>query len=276
MATRVLDVHAHITPASALRAMQSGENWFGISAPALYNQHRYNPRTFWTPEQRLADMQSLGVDTHVLSTNANMYFYDLDAEQTLSMHQECNDYVAQLAREHPDRFAGLAHLPMQDVGAAIEELTRAVEQLGLKGAMIGDHINGRTFDDPVFSPLWATAERLGAMFLIHQGGDTVVSPALEPLPSAQHHRQPGRPGRYLRLLRLRRRDGPLPRPENLPVPRRGLRLLRHRAYGPGLAGAPRSAGQHQPPAQRLLEPLLLRLPHPQRGRAADAHRPGRH
>ena len=62
-----------------------------------------------------------------------LYFYDLDAEQTLNMHRECNDYVAQLTTEHPERFAGLAHLPMQDVGAAIEELTRAVEQLGLEG-----------------------------------------------------------------------------------------------------------------------------------------------
>jgi len=179
MAVRVLDVHAHITPASALRAMQSGDSWFGVSAPALYNQHRYNPRTFWTPEQRIADMQSLGVDVHVLSTNANMYFYDLDPDQTLAMHRECNDYVAQLAEEYPDRFAGLAHIPMQDVGAAIEELTRSVEQLGLKGAMIGDHVNGRTFDDPYFNPLWATAERLGAMFLIHQGGGTIVSPRLD-------------------------------------------------------------------------------------------------
>ena len=179
MAVRVLDVHAHITPGSALRAMQSGDNWFGISAPALYNQHRYNPRTFWTPEQRIADMQSLGVDVHVLSSNASLYFYDLDTDQTMAMHRECNDYVAQLSVEYPDRFAGLAHLPMQDVGAAIEELTRSVEQLGLKGAMIGDHVNGRTFDDPYFNPLWATAERLGAMFLIHQGGDTVVSPRLD-------------------------------------------------------------------------------------------------
>ena len=112
MAVRVLDVHAHITPASALRAMQSGENWFGITAPALYNQHRYNPRTFWTPEQRIADMNSLGVDVHVLSTNASMYFYDLAVDQTMVMHRECNDYVAQLTEEYPDRFTGLAHLPM--------------------------------------------------------------------------------------------------------------------------------------------------------------------
>ena len=50
-----------------------------------------------------------------------------------------------------------------------------MEKLGLKRAMIGDHVNGRTFDDPVFQPLWATVERLGAMFLVQQGGETVMS-----------------------------------------------------------------------------------------------------
>ena len=178
MAVRVLDVHAHISTASALRTMQSGENWFGVTAPQLYNQRRYDPRTFWTPEQRIADMDSLGVDVHELSANVSMYFYDLNVDQTMAMHRDRNDYVAQLTEEYPDRFTGLAHLPMQDVGAAIEELTRAVGEPGLKGAMIGDHVKGRAFDDPVFQPLWATAERLGAMFMIHQGGDTVVSERL--------------------------------------------------------------------------------------------------
>ena len=55
MAVRVLDLHARITPASALRAMHSSDSWFGVTAPQLYNQYRYNPRTFWTREQRIAD-----------------------------------------------------------------------------------------------------------------------------------------------------------------------------------------------------------------------------
>ena len=41
--------------------------------------YNYNPRTAWSPEERLADMDSLGVDVHVLSTNAYFYNYDKDA-----------------------------------------------------------------------------------------------------------------------------------------------------------------------------------------------------
>lgn len=172
---RTIDIHAHISPEPFLRAMEAGEDWHGITAHAQ-GSHRHNPRTVWSPQQRLADMDSLGVDVHVLSTNAVFYNYDKDAEKTLAMARDCNDYVSQLTKQYPKRFAGLATLPMQDVKASVAELERSITELGLKGAMIGDHVNGRNYDDPMFYPLWRTAEQLGAVFLIHQGGPTVVSP----------------------------------------------------------------------------------------------------
>ena len=172
---RTIDFHAHISPGPFLDAMQKGEDWHGITRDC-YGTHLHNPRTVWNPEQRIADMDSLGADVHVLSTNAVFYNYDKDAGATAAMARDCNDYVAQLTKTHPTRFAGLATLPMQDVNASIAELERSVTELGLKGAMIGDHINGRTFDDPIFHPLWQAAEQLGAMFLIHQGGGTIVNP----------------------------------------------------------------------------------------------------
>ena len=64
---------------------------------------------------------------------------------------------------------------MQDVSASVAELERGMGQLGLKGAMIGDHVNGATYDDPKFLPLWKAAEASGAVIFIHQAGDTVVS-----------------------------------------------------------------------------------------------------
>ena len=172
---RTIDIHAHISPAGFLEAMNAGEDWHGITSEAV-PAHRHNPRTTWTPEERLADMDSLGVDVQVLSTNAVLYSYDKDPEATKAMARDCNDYVSQLTVDHPDRFAGLATLPLQDIPASIDELERSVTQLGLKGAMIGDHVNGRTFDDPAFMPFWKACEQLGAMILIHQGGPTIVSP----------------------------------------------------------------------------------------------------
>ena len=155
---RSIDIHAHISPAGYLRALEAGEDWYGIAAEAD-DFHLTIPRTMWTPEQRLTDMDSIGVDVHILSTNAAFYFYEKDAATVAAMDRECNDYVAQLVKDYPDRFAGLANLPMQDVPAAAAELERAMTSLGLKGAMIGDHVNGKTFGSSGLTIGWTPQQR---------------------------------------------------------------------------------------------------------------------
>jgi aminocarboxymuconate-semialdehyde decarboxylase len=119
-------------------------------------------------------MNSLGVDVQVLSTNAYFYAYDGDPATVIKMTKECNDYVAELVKDRPDRFSGFSTLPMQDINASIKELERSMK-LGLKGAMIGDNVNGETFDEAKFLPFWKAVESLGAVILVHQGGDTVVN-----------------------------------------------------------------------------------------------------
>ena len=172
---KVVDIHAHVSPEGLVRAMGEGRDWHGVAATELLPVHEYTPRTTWTPEQRLREMDELGVDVHVLSTNSFLYFYERDPASTVAMARECNDYVSKLTRDHPDQFAGFATLPMQDVSAAVAELERAAGVMRLKGAMIGDHVNGATYDDPSFMPLWRAAESLGAVIFVHQAGDTTVS-----------------------------------------------------------------------------------------------------
>lgn len=173
---RTIDIHAHITPEGFISASKKGESWHGLP-PETMSIHRNNPKTTWTPEERLADMNSLGVDVQVLSTNAYFYNYDGNKTTVTQMAQECNDYVAQLVKDRPDRFSGFSTLPMQDVKASITELERSIG-LGLKGAMIGDNVNGKTFDEKEFLPFWKAAESLGAVILVHQGGDTVANARL--------------------------------------------------------------------------------------------------
>jgi len=182
---RSIDIHAHIAPEKATR-LASGQEWHGFTKVEESGRHfltlgpkRYwlHPRYFLTPEQRIADMDSLGVDIHVLSTWVGLYNYNLPPEVGAATAKDCNDYVAELVRAWPQRFAGLATLPMQDVETAIDELERSVVQLGLKGAQINDHVNGRTLDEPEFLPFWQAAEQLGALILFHQeGNDTIVAP----------------------------------------------------------------------------------------------------
>ena len=169
---RSIDIHAHSTPQCFQRDVLQGKTWHGMtSADGALG----NPRNAWTPDQRLADMDSLGVDVQVVSTNVGFYQYHRDVATTTAIARDCNDEVHQMTLDYPERLAGLGTLPMQDPKAAIAELERAVVTLGLKGAMINDHVNGHTLEEPDLLPFWQAAEQIGALILIHQATDTVVN-----------------------------------------------------------------------------------------------------
>ncbi len=64
-----------------------------------------NPRNAWTPDQRLADMNSLGVDVQVVSTNVGFYQYHRDVATTTAIARDCNDKVHQMTLDYPERLA---------------------------------------------------------------------------------------------------------------------------------------------------------------------------
>ena len=182
---RSIDVHAHITPQCFWRATENGGDWHTIRREQDARGREYSisgdsqgqlpPKSSWTPEQRLADMDSLGVDVQVVSTYAGFYNYHLDAPIAIATSRDANNEVGEMAKAWPERFASLATLPMQDVNAAIAELERVMYQLDFKGAMLNDNVNGHQLDEPEFLPFWKAAEAMGAMILFHQGGGTLVS-----------------------------------------------------------------------------------------------------
>ena len=182
---RSIDIHAHLTPLCYWRATEGGGEWHTIKREqdargreiliSGDQRGQLPPRSSWTPEQRLADMDSLGVDVHVVSPYAGIYNYHLDTAIATATSVEVNDEIGQMTKTWPDRFAGLATLPMQDAKAAVAELERVMVQLGFKGAMIDDKINGKMLDEPEFLPFWKAAEQLGALILFHQGGETIVN-----------------------------------------------------------------------------------------------------
>jgi len=117
--------------------------------------------------RRLSDMDATGVDVQVLSATPQTYLYNLEPSLGAVTAAIQNDQMAKHIAAHPDRFMGIATLPMQSPEKAADELRRAMTKLGLKGAMFASNILGKYLDDPSFEPLWATAEELGAFIFIH-------------------------------------------------------------------------------------------------------------
>ncbi|MFB8416133.1 amidohydrolase family protein [Streptomyces albidoflavus] len=117
--------------------------------------------------ERLAEMDAAGLDMQVLSLNSPGIQAEPDAATAVTQAAAVNDLLAGVIADHPDRFAGFAALPLQDPKAAARELDRAVGELGLRGALVNAHTQGRYLDDPQLRIVWEHAEGLGVPLYLH-------------------------------------------------------------------------------------------------------------
>jgi aminocarboxymuconate-semialdehyde decarboxylase len=110
---------------------------------------------------RLREMDRKRIDKRILSLSTPNVYLWAGAEQ-VAMARRMNDALARLVRAHPDRFVGLASLPLADAAASLAELERAVGELGMKGVVIGSNVDGMAMNDARMEPIWA---RLNALRL---------------------------------------------------------------------------------------------------------------
>ena len=176
---RTIDTHTHILADATVKLLQKEIPKLGLKL-APYDAdnaaievagvaYRPFPRGGHDIARRLTDMDSADVDMHVLSVSPQTWLYGQDAAVGAAAAAIQNEEIARLVKAHPDRFAGIATLPMQAPQQAADELRRAMEKLGLHGAMIGSNVGGKNLDDPSFEPLWAAAAELDAFLMIHPG-----------------------------------------------------------------------------------------------------------
>lgn len=118
---------------------------------------------------RLPEMDAHGIDVQVLSLTAPGIQGLTDADQAVKDARIANNHLAEVIAAHPDRFRGLAALPLQNPDAAVTELHRAVGELGLSGALVNDHTNGTYLDDPRYEPVWSALEELDVPLYLHPG-----------------------------------------------------------------------------------------------------------
>jgi aminocarboxymuconate-semialdehyde decarboxylase len=185
---KCIDVHAHAVLESAMGAA-------GVHGPELteepgkpavfrvggYTLHgvKYRESPFMDPARRIAAMDDAGIDFQVISPNPLTYFHYIDVPNAVGFCQSYNDGLVDLATRYPDRLAGFAALPMQDISAAIDELHRAVSELGLLGAYIGTDF-GTPLDAPEMDALYETCVKLNVPLFIHPAPAGIDGPAGDP------------------------------------------------------------------------------------------------
>ncbi|MFH1650566.1 MAG: amidohydrolase family protein [Chloroflexota bacterium] len=121
------------------------------------------------PERRLEDMDRTGVEMQVISILPAAISYRVNAEDGLRFCRRHNDAIAEVVRAYPDRFIGMATVPLQDINMATSELTRAVRELGFRAVEILSNVEGRNLDAKEFWPFYQAAQELDIPVYVHPG-----------------------------------------------------------------------------------------------------------
>jgi predicted TIM-barrel fold metal-dependent hydrolase len=117
-------------------------------------------------ERRIGHMDRLGVDIQVVSLpapGADRF----EPKSAALLAKTANDALAEICRQHPDRFIGLATLPTSSVEASLDELDRSVQELGLKGFGCYTNLNGRALDCEALFPIYERVARYKLPIYLH-------------------------------------------------------------------------------------------------------------
>jgi aminocarboxymuconate-semialdehyde decarboxylase len=121
---------------------------------------------------RLKEMDQAGIDMQLITPSPSAGCYWADGKTGLEMAARNNDTVAEMVAKHPHRFVGAGTVPLQDVKRSIKELERCVNDLKLRGVIIGSVVEGIELGDRKLWKFWAALEKLGVPVMIHPDGFT--------------------------------------------------------------------------------------------------------
>jgi len=170
---KIIDIQSHIIPKSYYDYLSKNSNIPNI-------KHHTNKDFLWyahdlvypiddrmlSIDVKLKAMKKAGIDMQILSIA--MPGVDLlDPEVGLNLAKKVNNEIAEISDRHPNNFLGLATVPLQNVGYAIDELERAVKDLNLRGVEIFSNVAGKKLDDKIFWPFYKKAIQLDIPIFLH-------------------------------------------------------------------------------------------------------------
>ncbi len=149
---KAIDIHVHFSTAEGRRKS-------GIYGDAL--EKYFNTKLEVLSEEEMAKVyQDHGIMGVLLPT---------DDETVTGLKPISHEYVAEMVRRFPETFIGFAGVDPWKGKAAIEELERAVKELGLRGAKFQQAAQAFFPNDRRFYPLWEKCVELKIPILFHCG-----------------------------------------------------------------------------------------------------------
>jgi predicted TIM-barrel fold metal-dependent hydrolase len=148
-----IDLHAHVIPDAyrELLVAPDGSRPFAPPAPV---------------DRLLATMDRYEIDAAAISTGPPGAYLG-DQGQAIELARAANESIAAIVQNTPDRFAGLALLPLPDVEAALAELHHALDEVALEGVMLLSNTAGVYLGDDRWEPLYEELDRRGTYVFVH-------------------------------------------------------------------------------------------------------------
>jgi len=131
-----IDIYTHVVPERYKKAL-------GRIAPQLEAATDQVP-TLSDMDRRFRIMDRYGEMKQVLTLTLTASLILSDPVHAVEFAKRANDEMAELVARYPERFAaGVASVPITDMDAALGEIERSVEKLGLKGVHLFTPMKGR-------------------------------------------------------------------------------------------------------------------------------------
>ena len=169
----IIDFHNHFYPKAYLDELKRGKGYASVEEDEqgrlivrYVGDYNIVVGPHVDPEDRLKAMDRCGIDMQVLTLTTPGVERE-DPERGVRLAELANNGFGEIVEKHPDRFTAFATLPLQSPGAAATELERAVEECGLKGAMLLSNVNGEPLDSDRFLPVYEKAVKLDVPLHIH-------------------------------------------------------------------------------------------------------------
>jgi predicted TIM-barrel fold metal-dependent hydrolase len=173
----IVDIHAHYFPQEYTDLlMRIG----GRTLPEAARPLTARPMRQDAPagmQTRLQQMDEAGVQMQVLSPAASPPYADREAD-AVAAARLINDSYAALAQQYPGRLAAFVSLPLPHIDAALREMERGLDQLGMLGVSMTCSCFDRSTAEAEFEPLYEEMNRRGAVLNYHPIQNGICSPMI--------------------------------------------------------------------------------------------------
>jgi 6-methylsalicylate decarboxylase len=157
---KVIDTHHHFYAPSYQKKWLDWED-------AHHGRH-FPGQVAWSVQKAVEDMDKNGISIGVLSlasTPGN--WFGLDAAGAGAMARTCNDFAAEMMRDHKGRFGLFATLSMFDIDATLKEIEYVFDTLHADGVGLQTNYGDKWLGHPVYKPVFEELNRRKAVVYVH-------------------------------------------------------------------------------------------------------------